>query len=69
MGVHYRREHTARELDPAGLRPPSLDWYYERLVGYALQTNRGEHPLPRPDAHPVQQHRVAVSGGPGSLED
>ena len=50
MGVRYRRDRAARALDPAGLRPPSLETYYRRLLDYAIGINWNRKPLPRPGA-------------------
>jgi long-chain acyl-CoA synthetase len=48
MRVRYRRDLAAQKLDPARLRPPALENYYHRLLGYALHANWGKRPLPRP---------------------
>jgi long-chain acyl-CoA synthetase len=47
MNVRYRRDHAARRLEPAGLRPPPLESYYDRLLDYAAASEWGKRPLPR----------------------
>jgi nucleoside-diphosphate-sugar epimerase len=58
MRVRYRRERSSQLLDPAGLRPPPLERYYQRLIDYALAANWSKRPLPRPGS--VWPARVAV---------
>lgn len=48
MRVRYRRDLAAQKLDHARLRPPALESYYDRLLGYALHTNWGKQPISRP---------------------
>jgi thioester reductase-like protein len=59
MGVRYRRDHAARRLDPAGLRPPPLAAYYRRLLDYGLATNWSKRPRPRPQAIPELELKIS----------
>jgi thioester reductase-like protein len=47
MAVRYGRDRAARKLDAAGLRPPPLEAYYDRLLRFATDSDWGKRPLPR----------------------
>jgi long-chain acyl-CoA synthetase len=48
MRVRYRRDRAAQKLDAAGLKPPPLESYYDRLLDWAIAANWSKRPLPRP---------------------
>lgn len=61
MAVRYGRERAARELDPAGLRPPPLETYYDRLLRFATASDWGKRRLPRtPAVDPEDREPAAV---------
>jgi hypothetical protein len=55
MRVRYRRDRAAQKLDPAGLTPPPLESYYNRLLDWAIAANWSKRPLPRPQDASTQQ--------------
>ena len=62
MAVRYGRERAASKLDPAGLRPPLLETYYDRLLRFATASNWGKRPLSRdPAVDPRAREMVTVS--------
>jgi thioester reductase-like protein len=64
MRVRYRRDRAAQKLEPAGLRPPPLESYYDRLMDWAIAANWSKRPLPRPrDTTPEQ---LALSNAPSA---
>jgi thioester reductase-like protein len=64
MGVRYRRDHAASRLDPAGLRPPPLESYYDRLLDYATASDWGKRPLPRRITPPRTRSRPSPRRSP-----
>lgn len=62
LGVRYDTTRARTALAPAGIAPPPLPGYFDRLVGYAQLAQWGQRPLSRVEA--VR----AVQGGrrPGS---
>jgi thioester reductase-like protein len=50
MRVRYRRDRAAQKLDHAGLEPPPLESYYDRLLDWAIAADWSKRPLPRPQA-------------------
>jgi thioester reductase-like protein len=47
MKVSYDDCHARQRLEPAGIRVPPIDAYFERLVGYANRAGWGRRPLTR----------------------
>ena len=55
MRVRYKRDRAAQKLDPAGLQPPPLESYYDRLLDWAIAADWSKRPLPRPQSARSQQ--------------
>jgi len=50
MGVHYDDRRSRVALAPAGIRPPPLCHYFDRLVDFALAADWGRQPISRASA-------------------
>ena len=59
MRTRYRCDRTEARLAPAGLRPPSIETFYGRLLDYAAAAEWGRRPLPRSRASGVRELDVA----------
>jgi hypothetical protein len=47
MGVVYDDRRSRLALRAAGIKPPPLRHYFDRLVEFALAAEWGRHPIPR----------------------
>jgi hypothetical protein len=57
MDVSYSDRHARNRLEPAGIRVPPIESYFDRLLDYAVSAQWGRIPVTRADA----QRRVVGS--------
>jgi thioester reductase-like protein len=58
MNVSYSDRHARDRLEPAGIRVPPIESYFDRLLDYAVSAQWGRVPVTRADA----QRRALTSG-------
>jgi thioester reductase-like protein len=68
LDVRYDTSRARAALEPAGIAPPPLAGYFDRLVGFAQLARWGRRPLSRVDAVRALQRgrRPALAGASGS---
>ena len=60
MRVRFDNRRARRRLEPAGVRVPPIERYYDRLLDFALAAQWGRRDLPRAAAHARVRSRTGV---------
>lgn len=51
LRIHYDNERTRDALVPHGIEVPSLESYFEKLLGFAIDADWGKRPIARHELH------------------